>query len=74
MDVKKQIPKSDTEIKCFNIITNKKDKHYGEKCNRLLLKKNSMDRAAGQIRCPRCKALYEIIDNKIKLISRGEKK
>jgi len=58
------------EIRCFNIISDKRDKRFGLQCNRLLLKTNSKGRAAGQIKCPRCGALYEIINNKIKLIKR----
>ena len=58
------------EIRCFNIISDKRDKRFGLKCNRLLLKTNSKGRVAGQIKCPRCGALYEIIDGKIRLIKR----
>ena len=71
MDMKHSISNSDTEIRCFNVVNNPSDNRYGEKCNRLLMKKNSQDKAAGQIKCPVCKAVYEIIDDKICLISRG---
>ena len=71
MDVNKKLPK-DKDIRCFNIISNKKDKQYGEKCGRLLIKRNSKSNVAGQVKCGRCKAIYEIVDNKIKLITRGE--
>ncbi len=72
MEPKKQI-KSD-EIRCFNIITNKKDRRYGLQCNRLLLKKNSKGKVSGEIKCSQCGAKYEIIDGKIILIDRGDKK
>lgn len=60
------------EIKCFNIITNPKDKKCGRECGRLLIKTNSMGKVMGQIKCPRCKAIYDITENKIKMISKGE--
>lgn len=57
------------EIRCFNIIHNERDNRFGLECKRLLLCKNSNQKAAGEIKCPRCGAYYEIIDNKIKLIN-----
>lgn len=72
MEIKHQISNNEVEIKCFSIISNPKDRHYGEKCGRLLMKKNSKDKAAGQIKCQRCKAIYDIVDGKITLISRGD--
>jgi len=64
----------DDEIRCFNIISNEKDLRFGQRCNRLLLRKNADGQVAGNIKCVCCGAQYEIIRNEIKLISRGDKK
>ena len=74
MDFNKRVPNKSIEIRCFNIIGNRKDKHFGEKCNRLLLCKNSDNQVAGEIKCPRCHASYEIIDGLIKITNRGDKR
>ncbi len=60
------------EIRCFNVIRNSYDKRFGLQCKYLLLKKNSLGDAAGEIKCKMCKAKYEIIDNEIILIERGK--
>lgn len=48
------------EIRCYSIISNKKDVRYGEKCNRHLLSINKNGEAAGEIKCARCNTLYDI--------------
>jgi|GEM_PF-6886329 len=73
-DLKQEIKSSHKSVYCFNIINNSKSARYGLKCGRLLLKKNSSGEAAAQIKCPICKALYDIKDNRQILISRGDKK
>lgn len=60
MIFQKRLLNKTSEIRCFNIISNEKDKHYGLSCNRLLLKKNSEGNVSGEIVCPVCKAKYEI--------------
>ena len=60
MILQRQITKEQTEIRCISAITKDNDKKFGEKCGKLLLKVNSRGRAAGEIQCSRCHALYEI--------------
>ena len=66
----KQSIKNEIEIRCFNVISNEKDKKYGLTCDQLLIKKNSLDEVAGEIKCKVCKAKYEIIQSEIILIER----
>jgi len=70
MEVKKKANGND--IKCFNIISNTNDKKFGQECAKLLLKKNSVGKVAGQIKCSRCHALYDIKNDDIILIERGK--
>lgn len=66
MDYKKDI--LDSGIRCYNIIKDKHDRRFGLECNRLLMRRNSDGKAAGEIKCPICGALYDIKDDKIFLI------
>lgn len=68
MIIKKEIKHMD--VKCFNIISDPNDKRFGQECGKLLFRKNSEGMAAGQIKCNRCKALYDIKDNEIIFIER----
>lgn len=65
-----KIKAKNKDIKCFNIISNENDKKFGQECGRLLLKKNSENEVAGEIKCNRCGALYDIKNNNIRLISK----
>jgi len=69
MEVKQNIMNTN-DVKCFNIVSNPDDKRFGLECGRLLLKKNSAGKVAGEIKCNRCHALYDIKDGKINLIER----
>ncbi len=60
MILQRLITKDQTEIRCISPITKEKDKKFGEQCDKLLMKVNSRNRAAGEIQCSRCHALYEI--------------
>jgi len=60
------------DVKCFNIISKQTDRKFGEECGRLLLKKNSIGKVEGEIKCNRCSALYDIRNGKIYLIERGK--
>lgn len=62
--------KNEIEVRCFNVIKNEKDKRYGLPCGQLLMKKNSLDQAAGEIKCKSCKAVYEILNSETILIER----
>jgi len=68
-DIKKRI--TNNRIKCFNVINNKNDKRFGLQCGQLLMKRNSLGDAAGEIKCRVCKAKYEILSNELILIERG---
>jgi len=70
MEIKKTLPQT-REVHCFNIINNKKDKKYGMVCERLLICRNSDNSVAGEIKCPRCSALYDIKNDELILINRG---
>ena len=56
------------EVRCVNIINKKTDPKYGLKCNQRLLHKNSEGDVAGEIKCKRCGALYDIKNNDLILI------
>jgi len=71
MEVKEKIASHQVVIRCINIISKETDIKYGEKCNQRLLHKNSNGDVAGEIKCPRCKALYEIRDGFLILIERN---
>jgi len=71
LSIKKRINKNENEIRCFNIITNIKDRKFGEQCDRLLIKKNNSNNVAGELMCMRCKAIYEIDNNYITLKKRS---
>lgn len=68
MELKEKIKRHQIVIRCFNIISKETDIKFGEKCNQRLLHKNSNGDVAGEIKCPRCKALYEIRDEYLILI------
>lgn len=55
-------------VRCINIISEKSDPKYGLKCNQRLLHKNSEGEVAGEIKCKRCGALYDIKEDKMFLI------
>lgn len=69
MSLKQKI-KNSREVKCFNVISNEKDPRFGLQCNRLLICKNSEGEVSGEIKCPRCGALYDIRNGEIYLIQR----
>ena len=71
MDIKKTVEDS-KDIRCFNIVSNESDKRFGLECGRLLLKKNSLGNVAGEIKCNRCNAIYDIKDKNIILIERSK--
>lgn len=68
MEFQEEIKQKEQVIRCFNIIDIKSDPKYGLKCNQRLIHKNSNGEVAGEIKCRRCKALYDIKDNKLILI------
>lgn len=61
-EIKRKILKDQIVIRCFNIISKETDPKYGEACDQRLLHKNSKKQVAGEIKCRRCNALYEIMD------------
>jgi len=73
MILKKKIQTKIRAIKCFNIISNEHDPKFGMECERKLLYKNSNGEVAGEIKCLRCGALYDIKNNELVLINSGEK-
>ena len=58
--LKEKLKSTELEVRCFNIIQNEKDMAFGEKCGRLLICRNNQGQVAGEIKCPRCGALYDI--------------
>lgn len=62
---KKKLDENTDEIRCFHYIGSASDRQYGQRCDRLLMKKNSRNEAAGEVQCGRCKALYELVDGYI---------
>jgi len=61
--ITKKIPKDQYVIRCINIVSKESDIKFGETCDQRLLHKNADGVVAGEIKCPRCKALYEISKN-----------
>jgi len=61
-------------IRCISIISKEKDYFFGQPCNRLLISRNDFGEVAGRIRCPRCGTIYEITNEKMKIIKEGDKK
>lgn len=57
-------------IRCFNMITDERSARFGLTCNKRLIDKNSEGQVAGEIKCPRCGAVYEIKNNVIYLLER----
>lgn len=74
MILQQTITKDQKEVRCINLIQNKKDKKYGEICHKLLMKLNSNGKAAGEIVCQFCKAKYEIKNMILILKDSGGKK
>lgn len=72
--IKHKISNDTKQIKCFNIVWDENDPKFGFACERRLLDKNSNGEVAGEIKCLRCQAIYEIKDNELILINNGEKK
>jgi hypothetical protein len=70
-DINHKIPKGQHVIRCFNIVSKESDIKFGQVCDQRLLHKNSDGKVAGEIKCPRCKALYEIQDDKLILKERS---
>lgn len=73
MILKKKIKTKALAIKCFNIISNEGDPKFGMECERKLLHKNSQGEVAGEIKCMRCGALYDIKNGELILLNIGEK-
>ena len=73
MILKRQIKASEKFVQCINIIWDKGDPKFGQTCGRRLIHKNSGGEVAGEIKCIRCGALYDIINNYLILIKNGEK-
>ncbi len=70
MEVKEKINTEKRVVRCFNIISREKDPKFGLKCKNTLIYKNSVGEVAGEIKCIRCGAIYEMIDGYLKLIKR----
>ena len=73
MDIKKKISTKSRAVRCFNIISDESDPKFGMECERKLLHKNSIGIVAGEIKCLRCGALYDIKEDDLILINSGEK-
>jgi len=73
MILKQKIATATKQIKCFNIVHDENDPKFGQACERRLLDKNSSGEVAGEIKCLRCQAVYEIKDSVLILINNGEK-
>ena len=70
-DIKRKIPKGQHVIRCFNIVSKETDIKFGQVCDQRLLHKNAAGNVAGEIKCQRCKALYEISENYLILKERS---
>jgi len=73
MIIKKKIQEKIKAVRCFNIISNDGDPKFGMECERKLLYKNSQGEVAGEIKCLRCGAVYDIKNGELILINSGEK-
>lgn len=73
MIIKRRIQEKKHSVKCFNIISKERDPKIGMECERKLLNKNSDGKVAGEIKCLRCGAIYDIKDGELILINQGEK-
>jgi uncharacterized protein YbaR (Trm112 family) len=63
MIMQQKIKETQTVVRCFNIVSKSTDPKYGQICEQRLIHKNSAGEVAGEIKCRRCGALYEIKDN-----------
>jgi len=68
--LKKTVDQSKKEVRCFNIVSKETDSRFGLQCNQKLCHKNSEGQIALEIKCRRCGALYEIINNQMILLSK----
>ncbi len=73
MILKRKIQTKIEAIRCFNIVSKGHDPKIGLECERRLLNKNSNGEVAGEIKCLRCGAIYDIKNNELILINNGEK-
>ena len=73
MILKKKINEKTRVVRCFNIISEESDPKFGLECERKLLHKNSEGNVAGEIKCLRCHAIYDIKNGDLILINSGEK-
>jgi hypothetical protein len=74
MILKKKIQEKSIVVRCFNIISDDQDPKFGMECERKLLHKNSDGQVAGEIKCLRCHAVYDIKNGDLILINSGDKK
>jgi hypothetical protein len=72
MILKQGIKSSQIVVRCINIIKKESDPKFGLTCEQRLIHKNSQGQVAGEIKCRRCGALYEIINDELCLIKRGD--
>ncbi len=68
---KRHLNKETKEVRCFKLIDDPKNHLYGLECNKLLMKFNDKDEAAGEIICRHCKTKYNIADGIIEIV-KGE--
>ena len=73
MILKRKIQTKKKAVRCFNIISRERDSKFGMECERTLLLKNSNGDVAGEIKCLRCGAIYDIKNDELILINSGEK-
>ncbi len=71
MRLTKQIPDTQTEIRCIAVIERIGHPKFGETCNRFLIQRNSEGDLAGIIKC-KCGALYELTKNRMKQMENPE--
>jgi len=58
-------------IRCISIISKEKDNFFGLPCNKILISRNDL---GWVLKCPRCGALYQLTNDKIKIIRGGNVK
>jgi len=69
MILQKALSNTESEIRCLNIIKNRKDKKFGQACDKLLAKRTPTGEIAGEFCCNRCDAIHLVINDTISLIN-----
>lgn len=73
MEIVEKLSRNQKAVRCFSFIGNERDKMYGLRCNKILIYRNSTGQVAGEIKCTRCGAIYDITDNKMILVRKETK-